>query len=66
MQLSDARKQQGLRRSDVATELQAAGYPWMDTPAISKVERLQLLPIPPVAQEMCRIYNEIRFTAPTG
>lgn len=57
MQLSDARKQQGLRQSDVATELQAAGYPWMDTPAIIKVERLQLLPIPPVAQEMCRIYN---------
>ena len=37
MQLSDARKQQGLRQTDVVIDLWRRGYRWMNQPALSKI-----------------------------
>ena len=57
MQLSDARKQQGLRQTDVVIDLWRRGYHWMNQPALSKIEQCKLLPTPPLAEDLSKICN---------
>lgn len=57
MQLSDARKQQGLRQTDVVIDLWRRGYRWMNQPALSKIEQCKLLPTPPLAEDLSKICN---------
>lgn len=57
MQLKEARKQRGLRQSDVVIELWRRSYRWMNQPALSKIEQCKLLPTPPLAEDLSEICN---------